>query len=79
MKYILILIAILIVLIIYFVYNEGNFHINNERVGFMLVRDGYRAYWIRYSHGLKYPYRPYRDNLWCFPRLEYWTPRKLKD
>ncbi len=50
--------------------NGGKFKINNERMGVMFVKPYYRAYWIRYSNGLKYPYRTFRDNLWCVPKYE---------
>ena len=52
--------------------------INNERVGLILLKGGYRAYWIRYSNGLKYPYRRLKDNLWRFPKFECCDTRILR-
>jgi hypothetical protein len=47
------------------------FKINNERLGIIILhKNSYRAYWLRYSNGLIYPYKLLLNNLWCFPRLE---------
>jgi len=58
-------------------FQKGRFCINNERVGFFLLKGGYRAWWIRYSNGLKYPYRSFKDNLWCFPKFEHCDVRLI--
>ncbi len=72
MKLTIIILIILIVFAMAYVYlQKGKVVINNERTGLILLRGGYRAWWIRYSNGLKYPYRTFRDNLWCFPRFEH--------
>ena len=76
MKIIACTITLIILLTGYFIYQEGKFRISNERMGFMLLKNGYRAWWIRYSHGLQYPYRTFRDNLWCMPRYEHVDMRK---
>ena len=82
MRKILVLIAVATVVLVvvgiaHLRLNEGKFSSNNERAGFMLLKGGYRAYWIRYSEGCEYPYRRWRDNLWCWPRFERCDVRKL--
>ena len=67
MKYLILVISIFVLFILMF---GGRFKINNERMGIMFVKPYYRAYWIRYSNGLKHPYRTFRDNLWCAPKYE---------
>ena len=50
-----ILIVVLLCIVMgYFFYQQGKFRIDNERVGFFLLRGGYRAWWIRYSNGMTY-------------------------
>jgi len=67
MKYLFIL---PIIVIIFVLINGGQFKMNNERMGIMFIKPYYHAYWIRYSNGLKYPYRTFRDNLWSIPKYE---------
>ncbi len=55
----------------YCLYQQGKIVVNAERAGIIFLKNGYRAYWIRYSNGRKYPYRIFRDNLWCLPHFEY--------
>ena len=78
MKYIILLILIFSILlfgILYFVFQSGKICINNERVGFFLLKNGYRAWWVRYSNGLEYlPNNKYK-NLWCIPKFEHCDAR----
>ena len=67
MKYIII---VSVVIVLSILLSGGRFKINNERMGIMFVKPYYRAYWVRYSNGLKYPYRTFLDNLWCVPKYE---------
>lgn len=60
-----------------FVFKKGRICVNNERAGVVFLRGGYHAYWIRYSYGLKYPYRTFKDNLWCKPRFEHYDVREI--
>lgn len=71
-------IGFLIIFFTLFIHNDGNFRINNERVGVFFLKNGYHAYWIRYSEGLKYPYHIWKDNLWCMPRFEKCDVRNLR-
>jgi len=57
----------------------GRFKIDNERMGIMFVKPYYHAYWIRYSNGLKHPYRTFRDNLWRVPKYESLNMKLLQD
>ena len=76
MKYI---ISFLIIFVLLVLANGGRFKINNERMGIMFIKPYYRAYWIRYSNGLKHPYRNFRDNLWCVPRYESVNMKSFKE
>ncbi len=77
------IIIVVVVLVVgigfgYFIFNQGKIRINNERAGIMLLRGGYRAWWIRYSNGLQcLPGNKYK-NLWCRPSFEHCDVRKLR-
>ncbi len=51
MKYFLVGIFIVSLLVGYVKFQKGRFSIDNERAGVMLLKGGYRAWWIRYSEG----------------------------
>lgn len=74
----LIIICCLIVFLIYFIFQQGRFRINNERVGFMLLKGGYRAWWLRYSNGATINNKGEWTNLWCRPRFEHCDARRSK-
>lgn len=50
---------------------EMKIAINNERVGIIFLKGGYKAFWIRYSNGKTITNKGKWKNLWCFPKLEY--------
>lgn len=74
----IIFIIFLILGIIYFLYQDGHIRINNERVGFFLLRRGYRAWWVRYSNGLQCLSNNQYKNLWCLPKFEHCDIRKVR-
>lgn len=55
--------------LIWFFYQDGRIRIDQERTGVILLRGGYRAWWIRYSEGVVMSDPP--RVLWCFPRFEH--------
>lgn len=44
-----------------------------ERCGVIVLRGGYRAWWIRYSEGILMSDPP--KVMWCFPRYEHYDVR----
>jgi len=72
-----VIIILILILGSYFIYNQGKVRINNERVGFFLLRGGYRAWWIRYSDGATINYKGKWINLWRFPRFEHCDVRPI--
>ncbi len=76
MRYLIIL--FILFLLLGFIFQEGRICINNERAGFIFLKGGYRAWWIRYSKGLQCLSNNKFKNLWCKPRFEHYDIRKLK-
>lgn len=74
----LILFWVLWISLFNFYQNEGQFHISEERVGFFLLKGGYRAYWIRYSEGTQYLPNNKKKILWCFPHFEHCDIRGIE-
>lgn len=78
-KKVKIILSIFIILIIgYFIFQQGHIRINNERIGFFLLRGGYRAWWIRYSKGMTWNNEGKQINLWCKPKFEHCDIRLIK-
>ena len=78
MKIILIISIIMLFIIGYFIFQQGRICINNERMGFFLLRGGYRAWWIRYSKGITWNNNCKEINLWCKPKIEHCDIRLLR-
>ena len=70
-------VIIILVVILFIIFQEGKFVVNNERVGFILLKGGYRAWWIRYSNGLQCLPNDRYKNLWCKPKFEHVDVRRL--
>jgi hypothetical protein len=47
------------------------FRINFERIGFISLRNGYHALWLRYSNEMTWDNKGKKRILWCFPKFEY--------
>jgi len=69
MRKIILLIFLIICFLFLKKYYQVKFRINQERIGFMILKGGYRAWWIRYSEGVIMTTPP--KILWCFPRYEH--------
>lgn len=67
------LFVMFLIILIFFVgwkkHYQVKFRMNSERTGFIILRGGYRAWWIRYSEGILMTSPP--KILWCFPRYEH--------
>ena len=50
--------------------------LNNERIGILILKGGYRAWWIKYSNGLQCLSNGKYKNLWCLPKFEHYNINK---
>lgn len=82
MKKIIVVLILLTCFMVWKNHYQVKFAMGWERCGFMMLKGGYRAWWIRYSEGRRLVAKKHEGihlegceyiwkTLWCFPRFEH--------